>query len=151
MPLNGSLAGALGLAGLARTSHLAVDSPAGVRSVRRAPYLASASARLAVLLPRESSRALGWRVARGARRGTGSTSPAAVRAPRTVAYLRPQPTLNYMGAYVGGAATHTTGVINGFADDGVDVHVYATHLPGGLKPRASPTSRSGACTASSTG
>jgi glycosyltransferase involved in cell wall biosynthesis len=129
LPLNGVLAGAMGLAGLARTERLRVDDGGGPATVGRARYLARASARVATLLPQELIS--GRRLARSAARiaATPFALPAAAGRPRSVAYLRPQPTLNYMGAYVGGAATHTTGVINGLIDDGVDVHVYATERP----------------------
>ena len=33
-----------------------------------------------------------------------------------------------MGAYVGGAATHTTGVVNGLEACGVDLQVFAAEL-----------------------
>ena len=140
LPLNGTLAGALGLAGLARASASRSILPTG-RDVRRAPYIATASARLAALLPRELAESA-W-LARRARH-TASVPfdvPAAARSPRALAYLRPQPTLNYMGAYVGGAATHTTGVINGFVQNDVEVTVYATQRPEGLAARASPRCR----------
>lgn len=129
LPLNGVLAGAMGLAGLARTDQLQVHTETDVRRVGRPWYLAQASGRLAALLPREVA-AGAWH-ARRARDIAAKpfAVPAATRRPRSVAYLRPQPTLNYMGAYVGGAATHTTGVINGLLDDGVAVHVYATERP----------------------
>jgi glycosyltransferase involved in cell wall biosynthesis len=47
--------------------------------------------------------------------------------------LRVEPTLRWMGAYVGGAATHTTGVINGFRDNGLSVQVYAPEQPLGTE------------------
>jgi glycosyltransferase involved in cell wall biosynthesis len=129
LPLNGVLAGAMGLAGLTRAQQLRIDAGDGPRTVGRGRYLARATGRVATLLPHEL--ASGARLARRARRiaATPFAVPAAAGRPRSVAYLRPQPTLNYMGAYVGGAATHTTGVINGLLDDGVDVHVYATERP----------------------
>jgi glycosyltransferase involved in cell wall biosynthesis len=47
-------------------------------------------------------------------------------------YLRTDPTLKYMGAYVGGAAAHTTGVINGLIANGVRTTVLAPEPPGGI-------------------
>jgi len=129
LPLNGMFAGAMGLAGLARARRLELHTPERVRRVGRAAYLVTATARLAALLPRELLASA--RLARRARAVAERRfdMPAARRVPRSLAYLRPQPGLHYMGAYVGGAATHTTGVINGLLDEGVDVHVYATDRP----------------------
>jgi glycosyltransferase involved in cell wall biosynthesis len=50
-----------------------------------------------------------------------------------VTYLRPAPTLRWMGEYVGGAATHTTGVINGFVANGLGVRVFAPERPQGTE------------------
>lgn len=125
LPLNGVFAGAVGLAGLARASRLELNGQA----IGRARILAGASVRLASLLPRELLGTV--RLARRARAVASHRFdiPAARMAPQSVAYLRPQPGLRFMGAYVGGSATHTTGVINGLVDEGVDVHVYATERP----------------------
>jgi glycosyltransferase involved in cell wall biosynthesis len=46
--------------------------------------------------------------------------------------MRVDATILWHGAYVGGAAAHTTGVINGFRANGLDVHVYAPERPGGI-------------------
>jgi glycosyltransferase involved in cell wall biosynthesis len=129
LPANGVLAGAMGLAGLARSGRLELHTPDGVRRTGRAAYLAMATVRLAALMPREllGIARLHRQAVRRAQRPFDV--PPAARALRSVAYLRPQPGLHYMGAFVGGAATHTTGVVNGLLDAGVDVHVYATDRP----------------------
>jgi glycosyltransferase involved in cell wall biosynthesis len=129
LPLNGVLAGAMGLAGLARAGRLERHTPGGVRRIGRLAYLVAATARFAVLLPREAigSAWLARKAARLPERTFGVPGPAG--APRSVAYLRPQPSQRFMGAYVGGAATHTSGVINGFIDEGVQVQVYGTDRP----------------------
>lgn len=129
LPLNGILAGAMGLAGLARSRRLELHTPDGVREVRRARYLATASGRLATLLPREAigTAALARRARKLAQRSFDV--PAPERAPRSVAYLRSQPETGFRGAYVGGAAAHTSGVINGLLDERVAVHVYSTDRP----------------------
>jgi glycosyltransferase involved in cell wall biosynthesis len=63
---------------------------------------------------------------------------------RTALYLRVSPTLRWYGVQVGGAATHTAGVINGMIDNGVDVDVLAAEQPEGTKRvrfRAVPVAR----------
>jgi aspartate carbamoyltransferase catalytic subunit len=44
-----------------------------------------------------------------------------------------------MGSYVGGAAAHTTGVINGLLANGIDVHVFAPERPAGVDDGATVT------------
>jgi glycosyltransferase involved in cell wall biosynthesis len=46
-------------------------------------------------------------------------------------YLRVEPSLGWMGAQVGGAATHTSGVVSGLTAIGVRVHVVASERPPG--------------------
>jgi glycosyltransferase involved in cell wall biosynthesis len=59
--------------------------------------------------------------------------PRTVAAPRSVLYLRIDPTLSWMGVQVGGAATHTSGVINGLIDNGLAVEVLAAERPVGTE------------------
>jgi glycosyltransferase involved in cell wall biosynthesis len=102
---------------------------AGGRELGRAAFLTRALTRAARAVPAElvGSAVLARRLRRAARRR--HSIPAAVADPARVAYLRVEPSLRWMGAYVGGAATHTTGVINGFADNGLEVEVYAPEQP----------------------
>ena len=51
--------------------------------------------------------------------------PREVRDPRSVVYLRAEPSLRWMGQIVGGAATHTSGVVNGFRANGLGPTVVA--------------------------
>lgn len=44
-------------------------------------------------------------------------------------YVRVDPTLKWLGQQIGGAATHTSGVINGLIDSGVAVEVLAAERP----------------------
>jgi len=132
LPASGVQAGVRGLAALARTRRFELASPAGMRTSGRARFLAAAAARFAYALPRELlSSALLYRRARAAAAATYRLPGAAPNA-HSVTYLRTEPTLNWRGAYVGGAAAHTTGVINGFAANGLDVHVFAPERPGGI-------------------
>jgi glycosyltransferase involved in cell wall biosynthesis len=73
-----------------------------------------------------------WRLARRVR------SVEAVRAaplprraadPKSVLYVRSEPSTTWAGVAIGGAAAHTTGVINGLADYGLEVHVAAADAP----------------------
>jgi glycosyltransferase involved in cell wall biosynthesis len=49
--------------------------------------------------------------------------------PESVVYLRSDPSVRWRGHLVGGAATHTSGVINGFVANGLDVDVLASERP----------------------
>jgi glycosyltransferase involved in cell wall biosynthesis len=123
--LSGPEAGVLLLAGLARAHCFELECDEGVRKVRRSALLARAGGSLAIALPREL-----W----GSARAYSRARRVAARdyhlprftpnEPSVVLYLRPTSTLHEMGEYVGGAATHTTGVINGFAENEVQVHVF---------------------------
>ena len=52
---------------------------------------------------------------------------------RSALYLRAEPSLRWHGSQVGGAATHTRGVVNGLLDNGVGVHVIAVERPDGTE------------------
>lgn len=104
------------------------------RSLDRRAFCARALAKAMVALPAEllGSALLALRVRRFARRryrlardvqATGS------QATVSALYLRVDPTLKWLGAQVGGAATHTSGVINGLLDNGVEVQVLAPERP----------------------
>jgi glycosyltransferase involved in cell wall biosynthesis len=58
--------------------------------------------------------------------------PRQVRDPGSVVYLRVEPSLRWMGQLVGGAATHTSGVINGFRANGLEPRVVAAERPAGI-------------------
>ena len=74
---------------------------------------------------------LARRVTRAAQRRYGLVSH--VQAPRRALYLRVDPSLRWLGVQVGGAATHTSGVINGLIDNGVAVEVLAVEPPLGTE------------------
>ena len=57
--------------------------------------------------------------------------PRAVQDADSVLYLRTEPRLRWHGHLVGGAATHTSGVVNGFVANGLDVEVMAAEQPEG--------------------
>src|SRR4051794_17935477 len=134
-PLSGVQAGALGLASLARTSSFAIERPSGTRRLDANAMLRHATGEVGRRLPAEAARVArllvhAWRAA-----ATDHDLPARPAGPvRRVAYLRAEPTLRYLGAHIGGAATHTVGVINGLRHAGVDVRVYAPEAPEGLEP-----------------
>jgi len=129
LPPSAVQAAVLVLAGLARTGRFA----AGGREMGRGAFLLRAIARAARAVPEELVRTAVWnRRLRAARRHQRAL-PRSASDPARVAYLRVEPTLRWMGAYVGGAATHTTGVINGFRDNGLAVEVYAPEQPLGTQ------------------
>lgn len=130
---SGVQAGALGLVGLARARGFELRTPEGDRALGRPAFLARAARLFATLMPAEA-----WRTRSMLRRLRGQTAadralPRAAGDASSVTYLRVDPTLLWKGEYVGGAAAHTTGVINGFVSNGLDVHVYAAERPGGVE------------------
>jgi glycosyltransferase involved in cell wall biosynthesis len=130
-PPSGLQAGALVLVGLVRTRVLRVGAGRDERLLGRGAFLARALARAAVAVPRELWSTV--RLSRVARRAARRhfALPGGTAAASSVLYLRTEPTLQWMGAYVGGSATHTTGVINGFVENALDVRVVAAERPAG--------------------
>jgi glycosyltransferase involved in cell wall biosynthesis len=57
---------------------------------------------------------------------------APVNRPTSVVYLRAHPSLRYMGEYVGGAAAHTKGVLNGLVANGLRVELYGPEAFDGI-------------------
>jgi glycosyltransferase involved in cell wall biosynthesis len=121
------------LLGFARTSEftLRVEGQAP-RRLGRVRYLARALLRLLVAAPPE----LAWTayMAIAARRAGARAYalPRSLSRPGRVLYVRVDASLKWMGSYVGGAATHTTGVINGFLRNGLAVDVLASDTPQGV-------------------
>jgi glycosyltransferase involved in cell wall biosynthesis len=62
--------------------------------------------------------------------------PSRSPAPRRALYLRTDPTLKWLGAQVGGAATHTSGVINGLVANRIEVEVLAAERPNATEQAA---------------
>lgn len=133
-PLNGVQAGGLGLAALARTSRFEVVAPGGTKTLGRGGMLARAIATFVIAFPAEAVR-----VARARRRATAVAArdhhlPRHPAGPiRSITYLRSEPSLRYLGAHIGGAAAHTSGVINGLVHAGVEVNVVAPEPPSGIE------------------
>ena len=115
--------------GAARTRRLVVDG----RPLGRMAFIARALAILASVAPRElwRSAVLAIRVMLGARRSY--RLPLRARRTQSALYVRVEPTLRWMGSQVGGAATHTSGVVNGLIDNGVEVRIFAPEQPWGTK------------------
>lgn len=101
----------------------------GSRRLSRARFLAHALARLVKAVPAE----LAWTAVRAAQASRAASRarplPSATRAPQRVMYLRAEPSVRWLGRYVGGAATHTSGVVNGLAGNGLEVEVWAAQPP----------------------
>jgi glycosyltransferase involved in cell wall biosynthesis len=125
LPPSAVQAVSLALVSLARAPRFTVAG----RETGRARFAIRALAQVLPAVPAELARTALW--ARRLRRAAGRRTPLPRSAahPAKVTYLRVEPTLRWMGAYVGGAATHTTGVINGFADNGLGVQVFAPEQP----------------------
>jgi glycosyltransferase involved in cell wall biosynthesis len=99
------------------------------RELSRPSFLLRALLKSAVAVPSEMLRSavLARRVSRASRRHV--ELPRFASAARTALYVRVDPSLNWMSVQVGGAATHTTGVINGLIDNDVAVNVLAAEQP----------------------
>jgi glycosyltransferase involved in cell wall biosynthesis len=131
--LNGVQSGALALAALSRANRVQVRSPTGATSVGRGAARARSVTALATALPAELARSAHWHE-RARRVAASSFSlPARPQAEvRRVTYLRAEPSLRWLGAQVGGAATHTAGVINGLTNVDLEVNVFAPERPEGV-------------------
>jgi glycosyltransferase involved in cell wall biosynthesis len=133
LPLSGVQAGALVLIGLVparRWVHVR-DERERVRS--RSAFLASAILGLAPAATRELAHTLRLRrvVRTSARREY--RLPRKAERPASVLYLRPEPTMRLQGELVGGAATHTRGVINGLLANGLHVRVVTPEPLAGIE------------------
>src|SRR5580693_3449594 len=130
---NGVQAGALAIVALSRARRFETRSPAGVSSRGRGSTRVRAALLLASALPLELIRSLCWyRRAHGVAAESFSL-PARPRDVRRVTYLRAEPSLCWLGRQVGGAATHTAGVINGLTNAGLEVNVFAPERPVGVR------------------
>ncbi len=125
LPLSSVQAAVLLALGLVRTPRVIADE----RSLSRARFIAHAAARLLWAVPSElgASLLLALRVRRAATRSF--RLPITTSQAHTAIYLRVDPSLRWLGRQVGGAATHTSGVINGLTDNGVAVEVLAVERP----------------------
>jgi len=130
MRRSGVQAGAVVIAALTRCRVFEIEVGGQERTLGRVRFFAQALASVVVQVPAELLRSV--RLLRMVDRVSrpGITPPIqSIAHPRSVAYLRAEPTLTWEGAYVGGAATHTTGVINGLLASGLDVEVFASERP----------------------
>jgi glycosyltransferase involved in cell wall biosynthesis len=125
LPLSTVQAAALVSLGAARTNRFVVRE----RVLGRGRFLAYAFARAAFAVPSELLRSafLAIRVERAASSSYELADLA--QEPRSALYLRVDPTLRWFGVQIGGAATHTSGVINGLLDNGIAVDVLAAERP----------------------
>lgn len=105
----------------------------GGRRLGRTAFLGRALARATVAIPSELTRTvvLARRVSRSARHT--SDLPLRANVPKKALYLRVDHSLNWRGLQVGGAATHTAGVINGLIENGLEVEILAPESPVGLR------------------
>jgi glycosyltransferase involved in cell wall biosynthesis len=132
--LTGVQSGALALAALGSAERLEVRSPTITTSHGRRATRMRAMTELASALPVELARSALWH--ERARRAAARSYVLPARPPgdiREVTYLRAEPSLRWLGAQVGGAATHTSGVINALTNSGIDVNVFAPERPEGVR------------------
>ena len=131
-PMSGVQAGGLGLAALARGARFEAESEEGVRPSGHAAFLGHATRTFAVAGPKELLRTCAAHPSCPRGVATSYAIPAPSLRPASVTYVRADPTLRWLGTQVGGAATHTSGVINGLAAEGLDVQVFAPERPVGI-------------------
>ena len=138
LPKSAKQAAALLVGSVVRTRRRWISRPGGAVVLRWPRFVARALAEAVVATPRELWRswAMRRRAARIARRRFGL--PRLASGTESVLYLRAEPWLMRRGAFVGGAATHTAGVVNALVANGVETRVYACQEPPGL---AAPVKR----------
>jgi glycosyltransferase involved in cell wall biosynthesis len=101
----------------------------GRRELSPSRFLLRALGKAAVAIPSELLRSAELARALSKAADRRRRLPGSTRSPGKALYLRIDPTLNWMGVQVGGAATHTSGVINGLIENGVEVVVLAPERP----------------------
>jgi glycosyltransferase involved in cell wall biosynthesis len=128
-PFSGVEALALLVASVLRNGSVTLVRPDGARAFSARRFRAQALLAAARAVPREL---LGtFRLYRRAQAtaARGPQLPHLQSSPDSVLYLRTEPSLRWHGQVVGGASTHTSGVINGFVANGLEVEVMAAERP----------------------
>jgi glycosyltransferase involved in cell wall biosynthesis len=120
------------IAALARPGAFIEEVDGHARTLTRTGFALSAAARTAIEGPRELARAA--RLLRRTRTvgATRVALPPLGRPIKSVLYLRSETTLHWHGAYVGGAATHTNGVLRGLVELDRQVRVLSPERPPGI-------------------
>ena len=129
LPLSALQAVAQVFLAIARTPVYRVDN----QRMARPAFAAHALAQALIAIPAELAHTavLAARARKYARRRYNL--PATSVDPRRAVYLRIDPTMKWLGTQVGGAATHTSGVINGLIDNGIGVRALAAEPPSGAE------------------
>ena len=132
--LNGVQAGAQFLAALSPAERFEVRASGHTSRVAPGAMRLRALASLAVALPAELARSVhSYRLARKVAESTYRLPVRPAAPVRRVTYLRAEPSLRWLGTQIGGAATHTSGVINGLSAAGMEVNVFAPERPEGVR------------------
>jgi glycosyltransferase involved in cell wall biosynthesis len=132
--LNGVQSGAIALASLSCAGNFEIRSSAGVRRMGRNSMRARAVIAVAATLPLELTlTACSYKHARKAAARSYALPSRPVGEIRRVTYLRAESSLSWLGAQVGGSATHTGGVINGLTKAGVEVNAFAAERLQGVR------------------
>jgi glycosyltransferase involved in cell wall biosynthesis len=130
LPMSFPQAAAGSVAPLLRAQRRTVSGPDGERELSRSGLARHALRRCADAAMAEVGAT--WRLTRRARAFAAHRGPPLPRRagrPESVLYVRTEPSTTWAGTSIGGAAAHTTGVINGLADTGLGVHVVAADAP----------------------
>jgi glycosyltransferase involved in cell wall biosynthesis len=129
IPLSGVQALALLSLATLRAGACRIDAPGGSRRLPRRRMLAFALGAAAWAVPRELLTTL--RLYRRVRKivRSGPRLPSRPAAVDSAVYVRADPSLRWAGHLVGGASTHTSGVINGLSANGLDVAIVARERP----------------------
>ncbi len=142
LTLNGGQAIVLALIGLMPARRWVHVRAGRALNLSRSAFLARALRRLPRALASECWHTLRMRRTVGIVARHGYRLARTVEQPGSVLYLRIEPSVCLQGMFVGGAATHTTGVINGFLAHGFDVRAIAPEplvgVDGAERLRVSP-------------
>jgi glycosyltransferase involved in cell wall biosynthesis len=128
-PLSGRQALVLCVLAASRTHRFVTDG----RASGRAQFAARAGVAALRALGREMAGTLAMAAAVVADERRRYRIPVSAHQPRSALYLRVEPSLRWHGSQVGGAATHTSGVVNGLIDAGVQVRTVAAERPAGTE------------------
>ncbi|HTA32084.1 MAG TPA: glycosyltransferase family 4 protein [Solirubrobacteraceae bacterium] len=133
-PLNGVQSGALLIAALSTARRFELVTPSRASTLSGGRLRLRALGIMAAALPAELGRSVGsYRRARRVAASTFSLPSRPCIEPRRATYIRSEPSLRWLGTQVGGAATHTAGVINALERSGLEVSVFAPERPQGVR------------------
>jgi glycosyltransferase involved in cell wall biosynthesis len=128
-PFSGVEALTLLVASVLRNGPVTLVGPYGARALSARRFRVKALLAAARAVPRELMGTVRLYRRAQATAARGPQLPRLASSPDSVLYLRTEPSLRWHGQVVGGASTHTSGVINGFVANGLEVEVIAAERP----------------------